>query len=140
VQANLYPRSQIDIFIQVLQQDGGLLHSCINGTTLALINAGIPMIDFVCAVTGGVHSTSPILDLTLLEETDVPNVTVAVMPKRQKVSMVTMETRLHVERFEEVFKLASDAGLVVYQEMKRAILARSESLTSYQSLDTSKAS
>ena len=128
VQTNLYPRSQIDIFIQVLQQDGGLLQACINGTTLALINAGIPMIDFVCAVTGGVHSMFPILDLTLLEESDVPNVTVAVMPKTQKVSMATMETRLHVERFDEVFKLATDAGLVVHQEMKRAILARSESL------------
>jgi len=129
VQANLYPRSQIDIFIQVLQQDGGLLQACINGTTLALINAGIPMVDFVCAVAGGVHSTFPILDLTLLEESDVPNVTVAVMPKTQKISMVTMETRLHVERFDEIFKLATDAGLVVHQEMKRAILARSESLT-----------
>ena len=87
------------------------------------------MNDFVCAVTGGVHSTLPILDLTLLEESDVPNVTVAVMPKTQKVSMVTMETRLHVDRFDEVFKLVTDAGLVVHQEMKRAILARSESLT-----------
>src|ERR1700734_3049735 len=52
---SIYPRSQIDIFVQVLQQDGGLLQACINCTTLALINAGIPMIDFVCAVTGGVH-------------------------------------------------------------------------------------
>ncbi|KAF8150549.1 ribosomal protein S5 domain 2-type protein [Crassisporium funariophilum] len=121
VQTNLYPRSQIDIFVQVLQQDGGLLQACINATTLALINAGIPMVDFVCAVTGGVHSTFPMLDLTLLEENDVPNVTIAVMPKTQRISMVTMETRLHVERFEEVFRLATDAGLVVHQEMKRAI-------------------
>ena len=123
VQANLYPRSQIDIFIQVLQQDGGLLQACINATTLALINAGIPMIDFVCAVTGGVHSTFPMLDLTLLEENDVPNITVAVMPKTKKVSMVTMETRLHVERFDEVLKLATDAGLAVHQEMKRSFEA-----------------
>jgi len=71
----------------------------------------------------------PILDLTLLEESDVPNITVAVMPKTHKVSMVTMETRLHVERFDEVFKVATDAGLVVHQEMKSAILARSDSLT-----------
>lgn len=92
------------------------------------------MIDFVCAVTGGVHSTFPILDLTLLEESDVPNVTIAVMPKTQKVSMVTMETRLHVDRFDEVFNLATNAGLVVHKEMKRAILARSESLTKTSSL------
>lgn len=125
IQTTLYPRSQIDIFIQVVQQDGGLLQTCINGTTLALVSAGIPMIDFVCAVTGGVHSVSPMLDLTLLEENDTPNVTVAMMPKTSKVALVTMETRLHVDRFEEIFKLASEAGKVIHQEMKAAILSKS---------------
>lgn len=128
VQTNLYPRSQIDVFVQVLQQDGGLLQACINGTTLALVNAGIPLLDFVCAVTGGVHSTSPMLDLTLLEENDIPNVTVAVMPKTGKVTLVTMETRLHVDRFEEIFRLAGDAGKVIHEEMKGAILSRTSAL------------
>jgi len=128
IQTTLYPRSQIDIFVQVIQQDGGMLQACINGTTLALINAGIPMLDFVCAVSGGVHSTFPLLDLTLLEENDVPNVTIAVLPKTRKVSLVTMETRLHVDRFEEVFRLAMDAGVVIHQEMKEAILGRSNIL------------
>ena len=86
------------------------------------------MLDFVCAVSGGVHSTFPLLDLTLLEENDVPNVTIAVLPKTRKVSLVTMETRLHVDRFEEVFRLAMDAGVVIHQEMKEAILGRSNIL------------
>lgn len=128
VQTNLYPRSEIDIFVQVLQQDGGLLQACINATTLALMNAGIPMLDFVCAVTGGVHSTSPMLDLTLLEENDVPNVTVAIMPRTQKVTLVTMETRLHVERFGEIFRLAKEAGTIIHKEMQAAIMARTSML------------
>ncbi|KAF8072120.1 exoribonuclease, exosome component 4 [Lyophyllum atratum] len=128
VQTNLYPRSQIDVFVQVLQQDGGLLQACINGTTLALVNAGIPLLDFVCAVTGGVHSTSPLLDLTLLEENDIPNVTVAMMPKTGKVTLVTMETRLHVDRFEEIFRLAGDAGKVIHREMKSAVRSRTGAL------------
>ncbi|KAG5651932.1 hypothetical protein H0H81_006914 [Sphagnurus paluster] len=128
VQTNLYPRCQIDIYVQVLQQDGGLLQTCVNATTLALINAGIPLLDFVCAVTGGVHSTSPLLDLTLLEENDIPHVTVAVMPKTAKVTLVTMETRLHVDRFEEIFRLAADAGKVVHAEMKSAVRARTGTL------------
>ncbi|KAL0954720.1 hypothetical protein HGRIS_003673 [Hohenbuehelia grisea] len=130
VQTNLYPRSQIDIFVQVLQQDGGLLQACINATTLALVNAGVPMLDFVCAVTGGVYSTSPMLDLTLLEENDVPNVTVAVMPKTGKVTLVTMETRLHVDRFEEIFRLACAAAKVLHKEMKDAVRHRTAELVS----------
>lgn len=128
VQTNLYPRSQIDIFIQVLQQDGGLLQACINGTTLALVNAGIPLLDFVCAVSGGVHSTSPMLDLTLLEENDIPNMTVAIMPKTGKVALVTLETRLHVDRFEEIFRIAGDAGKVLHAEMKGAVQTRTSAL------------
>ncbi|KAF9448626.1 exosome component 4 [Macrolepiota fuliginosa MF-IS2] len=128
VQTTLYPRSQIDVYITVLQQDGGLLQACINGTTLALTNAGIPMADFVCAVTGGVHSTSALLDLTTLEENDVPHVTVAMMPKTGKVALVTMETRLHVERFEEIFRLAGEAGKVLHKEMKKAVMGRTSTL------------
>ena len=128
VQTSLYPRSQIDIFVQVIQQDGGLLQAAINGTTLALMNAGIPMLDFVCAISGGVHSKFPLLDLNTLEENDMPNVTIAIMPKTRKVSLVTMETRLHVDRFEELFRVAVDAGKVIQEEMKATILGQSSGL------------
>ncbi|KAK2463478.1 hypothetical protein APHAL10511_004564 [Amanita phalloides] len=130
IQTSLYPRSQIDIFIQVLQQDGGLLQACINATTLALISAGIPLIDFACAMTCGVHSTSPVLDLTLLEENDLPHMTIALLPKTGRVTLATMETRLHIDRFEELFGLALDAGRVIHEEMKIAIDNRSSTLVS----------
>ena len=50
---NLYPRSQIDIFVQVLQSDGGTLCACINAATMALVDAGIPMQDLVVACSAG---------------------------------------------------------------------------------------
>ena len=66
----------------------------------ALTNAGVPMSDYVAALTCGVFSTHPLPDLTLLEESDIPHFTFAVMPKTGKVTLVTMETRLHVDRWE----------------------------------------
>lgn len=128
VQTSLYPRSQIDIYVHVLQQDGGLTQASINATTLALVSAGIPLLDLVCAVTGGVHSASPMLDLTTLEENDVPHLTVAVMPKSSKVTLVTMETRLHVDRFGEIFRLACEAAQVIHKEMKKVVKARTQRL------------
>ena len=68
----------------------------------ALVGAGIPLLDLVCAVTGGVHSTNPMLDLTNLEENDIPHLTVAVMPKTGKVTLVTMETRRGSQRGSEL--------------------------------------
>lgn len=53
VQTQLYPRSQIDVFVQVLQADGGELPASINAVTLALIDAGIALNDFVVASSAG---------------------------------------------------------------------------------------
>lgn len=86
------------------------------------------MLDFVCAVTGGVHSASSMLDLTTLEENDLPHVTVALMPRTKKVTLVTMETRLHVDRFEEIFRLACDAAQTIHKEMKKAVKARTAAI------------
>jgi len=128
VQTSLYPRSQIDIFVHVLQQDGGVLQASINATTVALINAGVPLADYVCAVTGGVHAAAPMLDLTSLEETDLPHVTVASMPRTGRLTLVSMETRLHVDRFEEILRLAGEAGPVIHKEMRAVVMHRAKEL------------
>jgi len=128
VQTSLYPRSQIDIFVHVLQQDGGVLQASINATTVALINAGVPLADYVCAVTGGVHAAAPMLDLTSLEENDLPHVTVASMPRSGHLTLVSMETRLHVDRFEEILRLAGEAGPVIHKEMRAVVRQRAKEL------------
>lgn len=50
------------------------------------------------------------------------------MPKSGKVTLVSMETRLHVDRFGEMFRLACDAGKVIHAEMKKAVKARTQRL------------
>ncbi|KAH9999213.1 exosome component 4 [Russula compacta] len=128
VQTSLYPRSQIDIFVHVLQQDGGVLQAAVNATTVALVNAGVPLADYVCAVTGGVHAAAPMLDLTALEEADLPHVTVASMPRSGCLTLVSMETRLHVDRFEEILRLAGEAGAVIHKEMRAVVRERTKNL------------
>ena len=99
VLTHLHPRSQVDLFNQVLQQDDGLRNASMNATTLALITSDILPSDLVCT-SSCVHSTQPLLGLSTLDEMDVP---VAVMPWTGKV---TLETHFHADRFEEIFHLA----------------------------------
>ena len=47
IQSRLYPKSEIVIYIQVLQSDGNTLGAAINAGVLALINAGIAVTDFL---------------------------------------------------------------------------------------------
>jgi exosome complex component RRP41 len=128
IQTGLYPRSQIDIIVEIHQQDGGVLSSCINATTLALTDAGVAMYDQVVAVCAGLHSTSILLDLNHYEENDIPHLTVGIMPRSGKVTLVNMESRLHLTRFEAVFKLACEAATIIQKEMSASILSRTGSL------------
>ncbi|CAE6490552.1 unnamed protein product [Rhizoctonia solani] len=134
VQVSLYPRSEIDIFVQVLQQDGGVLQAAINAATLALIDAGIALTDYVCACTAACIDTTGLLDLTNTEESDLPNLTLAVLPRSKRVTLVTMETRLHVERFEQIFKLALLAGDILHERMGAAVRERTGKLVQSMTL------
>jgi exosome complex component RRP41 len=69
IRTELYPRSQIDIFVEVLQADGGNYCACVNAATLALIDAGIPLRDYVCACTASLVDDSPMVDISSLEAT-----------------------------------------------------------------------
>lgn len=128
IHTHLYPRSQIDIFVQVHQQDGGVLPAAINAATLALLDAGIAMQDFVSSVSCGILSTSAMLDLSNAEEMDLPHVTVAVLPRTKQVTLASLETRLHVERFEQIFTLAIEAAEVLHNEMELAVRDRTKTL------------
>ena len=103
----LYPRAQIDIYIEVLQQDGGLLSAAINAATLALVDAGVPMIDLVCACTSGLVEGEPILDLNYAEEaSDSAVVPVAVLLGSSNVLSLALQARMNVDLFKRVVDLA----------------------------------
>lgn len=128
VQMNLYPRSQIDINVQILQSDGSILQAAINATTLALIDAGVPMNDYVCAVTCALHDNTPLLDINSLEESDLPNVTVAILPRSGKVTLATLETQLSVDRFPEILRLTGEAAKAIHAEMIVSVKTRTDRL------------
>ena len=98
IQTHLYSQLQINLFVQVLQQDVSLLSASISATALSFIPNGIVLFDFVCTVSSGVHSSQPLLDLTTLEENDIPHLTVVVRP-------LTAGSVPHTSRFEEIFCL-----------------------------------
>lgn len=61
IQTELYPRSEIDLNIQVVQAEGGVLHAALNCSILAIIDAGIAVYDYVCACSAGCVEDTAIL-------------------------------------------------------------------------------
>ncbi|KAM0802031.1 ribosomal protein S5 domain 2-type protein [Usnea florida] len=112
---HLYPHSAITISLHVLSQDGSLLAACINAATLALIDAGVPMSDYIVACTSGLtppnsgtESSDPLLDLNGMEEQELPWLTVGTLGAGERVSVLVMESRVQVGRLEGMLAVGVD--------------------------------
>ncbi|KAI0906839.1 ribosomal protein S5 domain 2-like protein [Ustulina deusta] len=114
---HLYPRSAIGIALHVLSQDGSLLAALINAATLALVDAGVPMTDYLVACTAGSTSThsagdegaDPLVDLNTQEEQELPFLTLGTLGATDKVAVLVCETRVQVSRLEGMMASAADA-------------------------------
>ncbi|CAK1357502.1 Exosome complex component SKI6 [Cercospora beticola] len=113
---SFYPQSTISIVLHVLSQDGALLAACLNAATLALIDAGIPMKDYVAACTTGSTASyaanddeaDPLLDLNGLEEQELPFLTVGTSGGEDKVNVLVMETKIQMARLEAMLSVGLD--------------------------------
>ncbi|MDH5441302.1 MAG: exosome complex exonuclease Rrp41, partial [Candidatus Bathyarchaeota archaeon] len=63
-----YPRTSIDLFIEVLQADGGTRCAGVTAASLALADAGIPMRDLMVACASGKVDGKIVLDLNDIED------------------------------------------------------------------------
>lgn len=112
---HLYPHSTIALTLQILSQDGSLLATCLNAATLALIDAGIPMSDYIAACTVGStaglvdreEDSDPVLDVNGLEENELPFLTVG-STGDDGIHCLVMESRCQVGRLEAMISVGLD--------------------------------
>jgi len=86
IHTSIYPRSQIDIYLQVLQSDGSEYAASVNVATLALIDAGIPMKDYVVACSSSIARNTSIIDVNNVEESvGTALLSAAILPKLKRI-------------------------------------------------------
>jgi len=120
-----YPRTAIDVFVEVLQADGGTRCASITAASLALADAGIPMKDLVAACAAGKVDDTIVLDLMDTEDkvgtADVP---VALMPNLNAITLLQMDGILSLEEFEKAVNLALEGCRKIYDMQKEALRAK----------------
>jgi exosome complex component RRP41 len=118
----LYPRTGIDVFIEVLQADGGTRCASITAASLAIADAGIPMRDLVVACAAGKIDDTVVLDLFDAEDklgaADVP---LAIMPNLNAVTLLQMDGILTPEEFETAVNMATEGCRKIYTLQKEAL-------------------
>jgi len=120
-----YPRTGIDVFVEVLQADGSTRCASIVAAALALADAGIPMRDLVVACSAGKVDDVIVLDLMDAEDklglADVP---VAFMPNLNAITLLQMDGTLTVEEFEKAVNLAIEGCKKIYALQREALSAK----------------
>jgi exosome complex component RRP41 len=120
-----YPRTSIDLFIEVLQAHGGTRCAGITVASLALADAGIPMRDLTAACAAGKVGGQLVLDLNDTEdkkgEADVP---LAHMPNLNAITLLQMDGQLTLEEFEKIINLSLEGCKQLYKIQKEALKAK----------------
>lgn len=117
-----FPGSEIDIFIEVLQSDGGTRAAGITAAAVALATAGIPMIDTPYAVSVGKVGDKLILDMDKVEDNysdaDIP---MAICPRTNDLALLQMDGSLTPEEFKIAFSMAKKAGEYITKLQREAL-------------------
>jgi len=117
-----YPRTGIDVFVEVLQADGGTRCASITAASLAIADAGIPMRDLVVACAAGKVDDTVVLDLMDTEDkAGVADVPVAYMPNLNAVTLLQMDGILTPDEFENAVNLAMEGCKKIYALQKEAL-------------------
>jgi len=122
VLTDLYPRTTIDLFIEVLQSDGGSRCAGIIAASLALADAGIPMRELVAACAVGKIQGKMALDLSDAEdkygEADLP---VAFVPNAGMITLLQMDGILTTNEFEHGLSMALEACKTIHVMQREAL-------------------
>jgi exosome complex component RRP41 len=120
-----YPRTSIQVYIEILQADGGTRCAGITTAALALADAGIPMRDLVVACAAGKADGKILVDLMDTEdkvgEADVP---VAFMPNLNAITLLQMDGNLSVDEFSTAVDMALVGCRKLYELQKAALKSK----------------
>jgi exosome complex component RRP41 len=117
-----YPASEIDIFIEVLQGDGGTRAAGITAAAVALANAGIQMRDLPYAVSVGRIGEHIAIDFNMIEDnfsdSDMP---MAIAPRNGEILLLQMDGGLTREQVSKGIQMAIDAGKQISEAQRNAL-------------------
>ncbi|MFA5303059.1 MAG: exosome complex exonuclease Rrp41 [Candidatus Nanoarchaeia archaeon] len=122
-----YPRSMVEVFIEVVQADAGSRCASIIAASLALADAGIEMRDLMPAVACGKIDDLICVDLTKAEEdvhdgegaTDIP---IAYLPSTDEITLLQLDGNISKEELGQALKMGIVACKEIHNQMKQTII------------------
>lgn len=120
-----FPRTSIDVYIEVLQANAGTRCAGLTAASVALADAGVPMRDLVASCAAGKVADTMVLDLGKEEDNfgqaDIP---VGYVPRAGEIVLLQMDGDLTSEEFDKGLHMAVEACKKVYEVQRDALRRR----------------
>lgn len=117
-----FPRTTIDVYIQVLQADGGTRCASLTAASVALADAGVPMRGLIAGVAAGLVNDQVVLDLFDIEDQkgsgDVP---IGYSPALNEISLLQLDGVFTLEQFQQALEMGIEGAKQVYEIQKDAL-------------------
>lgn len=117
-----FPKTAIDVHIEILQADASTRVAGINAASLALADAGVPMADLVASCSAGKVAGHIVLDIAGKEDTegelDLP---VAYYKRKNLITLLQMDGLARKEEVKEIIKLALKGCEKIYEVQREAL-------------------
>ncbi len=128
----LYPRSAVDVFVEILQADAGTRVAGINAASVALADAGIPMRCLVSACAVGKVDGEIVLDLNKDEDNygqaDLP----IAMNQFGEITLCQMDGHMTEEEFGKALDMAVEGCKKLHELQKQALVEKYGTMVSSQ--------
>jgi len=122
VMLDKFPRTAVDVYIEVLQADGGTRCAALSAASVALADAGIPMRDMVAACAAGKAADVIILDVNNEEDqagqADMP---IGYMPSLEKITLLQLDGVLTPAEYKKCIETGIHGCKIVYELQKKAL-------------------
>lgn len=124
-----YPGAEIDIFVEVLQGDGGTRAAGITAAAVAVAASGIPMTDLPYGVSFGKVGSDVILDMNKIEDNysdaDMP---IVLSPRTGNILLLQMDGNLTKDDIKKGMAMVVKAGDTISKLQRDALRAPYEQI------------
>ncbi len=122
-----YPKTELDVYIEVINASAGTRTAAITASAVALADAGIEMRDLVCSIAAGKIDGQLVLDLFEPEDNfgqaDLP---ISIMPRTGEITLLQMDGDLTKEELKKLLAMNQKACQEIYKKQKAALKEKYE--------------
>lgn len=92
---------------------------------MAIIDAGIPIKDYICACSVSLIRDTPLIDINHLEESSgAPYFTVALLPNYNEIVLLESASRIHIDNLDKMIDSAMLGCKDIYSILNKYIKTR----------------